>query len=579
MRSASSRSGCGCSAGRTSIPTTCGRPSPRQHRARHLFDRLQRHGAAVEQHHVASAIRPFCCFRPSTRRAAASRRRSAPHQQRRRSGAGTRLRRPSRRGARLRAGRARPTLARRDTGPATAQTLGSLAQSLQSFNGQVYQALGRPGLLPSLSVLRDGPDGDRLRHRPARGSRGRGRALRGGPHVPLVANSIQMSRLMHFSVWRMMRSYVDIFGRAAAMAAAVYGERLALVHLGVPLGLRLAALVVGGTLVYLLVTMVVAPNLLRDVRDGLLRRRVVTAGRDLDDTARLPLALEAEWTDRLRFGPDRRRDTCTTAGCALQPAVPRRTDDRGGSRSCRFRHLRRVGMARRRLRARGVPALPRWPPAARAAVYSGGGIGLKSGTATGSQRSARSFRPVRRVELFVRRLGAGLGRRARRRQPDARLLARLRAVCRARSIGATGRSGSPRVGNCALRRGLDRTRRRRVGRDHCGSLCAGQARCAAQLPGRRCGSSSPLRARTLLVLAQPAAGAPCGPAHGQASQGSAPPTSPCSARAAARSSRWHARSCSTSSSRAAVYEFSSRSRSPRPPSPLPCPPSCASTQR
>ena len=95
--------------------------------------------------------------------------------------------------------------------------------------------------------------------------------------ILLVANSIQMSRLMHFSVWRMMRSYVDIFGRAAAMAAAVYGERLALVHLGVPLGLRLAALVVGGTLVYLLVTMVVAPNLLRDVRDGLLRRRVVTA--------------------------------------------------------------------------------------------------------------------------------------------------------------------------------------------------------------------------------------------------------------------------------------------------------------
>ena len=164
---------------------------------------------------------------------------------------------------------------------------------------------------------------------------------------------------------------------------------------------------------------------------------------------------------------------------------------------------------------RGVPA--RWPPAARAAVYSGG-IGRYSGTATGSQRSARSFRPVRRVELFVRRLGAGLGRRARRRQPDARLLARLRAVCRARSIGATGRSGSPRVGNCALRTGLDRTRRRRVGRDHCGPLRAGQARCAAQLPGRRCGSL-PLCVPNSPGAGQPAAGAPCGPAHGRRRRG------------------------------------------------------------
>jgi O-antigen/teichoic acid export membrane protein len=156
-------------------------------------------------------------------------------------------------------------------------SLGGAAQSLQSFNGQVYQALGRPGLflrfLCFATALMVTGFGIGLLW----GVAGVAGSYAVARTILLVANSVQMSRLMHFSVWRMMRSYVDIFGRAAAMAAAVYGERLALIHLGVPLGVRLAALVVGGTLSYLLVTMVVAPNLLRDVRDGLLRRRVVTA--------------------------------------------------------------------------------------------------------------------------------------------------------------------------------------------------------------------------------------------------------------------------------------------------------------
>ena len=59
--------------------------------------------------------------------------------------------------------------------------------------------------------------------------------------------------------------------------------QLALIDLGVPLGARLAILIVGGVLVYLAVMVVAAPQLVRDAREGLLRRRMATAwsGRSL----------------------------------------------------------------------------------------------------------------------------------------------------------------------------------------------------------------------------------------------------------------------------------------------------------
>ena len=90
----------------------------------------------------------------------------------------------------------------------------------------------------------------------------------------LIANSVEMSRLMDFNLWRMFRSYVEVTARAAAMGAAVFAGRLALVHVGVPSGARLAILIVGGALFYLLLMRVVAPDLVRDARDGLLRRRL-----------------------------------------------------------------------------------------------------------------------------------------------------------------------------------------------------------------------------------------------------------------------------------------------------------------
>jgi O-antigen/teichoic acid export membrane protein len=156
-------------------------------------------------------------------------------------------------------------------------SVGGAIGSLQAFNGQVYQALGKPGLFLRFTCfatavmvtafvvgLRWGIVG-------IAGSYAVARA------IMLIVNSVQMSRLMGFSLWRMTRSYLEIIGRAAATGAVVFAARAALIHLGVSVGARLAVLIVGGILVYFVLTLLLAPEVVRDARSGLFRRRVVPA--------------------------------------------------------------------------------------------------------------------------------------------------------------------------------------------------------------------------------------------------------------------------------------------------------------
>ena len=155
-------------------------------------------------------------------------------------------------------------------------SVGGAAQSLQAFNGQVYQALGRPGLFLrflcfSTAVMVSGFGIGLIW-----GVVGVAGSYAVGRTIVLVANSIQMSRLMNFDLSRILRSYVEINGRAAAMGAAVYVGHSALVGLGVPVGARLAVLVTGGAVLYLVLTWFLAPEVLRDARDGIRRRRTAT---------------------------------------------------------------------------------------------------------------------------------------------------------------------------------------------------------------------------------------------------------------------------------------------------------------
>jgi O-antigen/teichoic acid export membrane protein len=156
-------------------------------------------------------------------------------------------------------------------------SLGGAAGSLQAFNGQVYQALGRPGLYLRFLFFATGVMVTGFLVGLKWGIVGVAGSYAVARTINLLTNSVQMSRLMNFSLWRMLSSYLEIVGRAAAMGAVVYAGRLALIDLGVSVGLRLVILVAGGLLFYLGLTMLVAPGLVRDARDGLLRRRVATA--------------------------------------------------------------------------------------------------------------------------------------------------------------------------------------------------------------------------------------------------------------------------------------------------------------
>jgi O-antigen/teichoic acid export membrane protein len=155
--------------------------------------------------------------------------------------------------------------------------VGAAVGSLQAFNGQVYQALGKPGLFLRFMCFATAVMFSAFVVGLKWGVVGVAGSYAVARTIMLIVNSVQMSRLMDFDLWRMTRSYLAIIFRAAAMGAVVFAARSALIDLGLPGGIRLVILIVGGTLVYLGLTVLLAPAVVQDVRDGLLRRRVATA--------------------------------------------------------------------------------------------------------------------------------------------------------------------------------------------------------------------------------------------------------------------------------------------------------------
>ena len=155
--------------------------------------------------------------------------------------------------------------------------VGGAVGSLQAFNGQVYQALGKPGLFLRFTCFATAVMVCAFVVGLKWGVVGVAGSFAVARTIMLIVNSVQMSRLMDFDLWRMTRSYLAIIGRAAAMGAVVYAARSALIDLGLPTGIRLVVLIVGGTLIYIGLTLLLAPTVVRDIRDGLRRRRVATA--------------------------------------------------------------------------------------------------------------------------------------------------------------------------------------------------------------------------------------------------------------------------------------------------------------
>jgi len=154
-------------------------------------------------------------------------------------------------------------------------SLAGAAQSLQAFHGQVYQALGLPGLFLRFMYFSTGITFSAFVIGLHWGVAGVAGSFAAARTIVLIANTIQMSRLVKSSLWRIMRSYLAVLWRAGAMAAAVYAGRIALQHGGVPIGLRLVVLSVAGALLYIALTAIAAPEIVREART-LFRRRVVT---------------------------------------------------------------------------------------------------------------------------------------------------------------------------------------------------------------------------------------------------------------------------------------------------------------
>jgi O-antigen/teichoic acid export membrane protein len=155
-------------------------------------------------------------------------------------------------------------------------SVGGVAQSLQAYNGQVYQALGLPGRFLRFMYFSTGVTFSAFVVGLHWGVSGVAGSFAVARSIVLIANTVQLSPLVELSIWRVFRSYAALIARAGVMAAAVAAVRLALIHLGVPAGPRLAALVAVGGAVYLALTLVVAPELVRDLRSGLRGRVPVT---------------------------------------------------------------------------------------------------------------------------------------------------------------------------------------------------------------------------------------------------------------------------------------------------------------
>jgi O-antigen/teichoic acid export membrane protein len=148
-------------------------------------------------------------------------------------------------------------------------SLGGVAQSLQAFNGQVYQALGLPGLFLRFMFFSSGVTFSAFVIGLHWGVAGVAASFATARTIVLFANTIQLSRLVELGLWRTIRSCVAVVWRAGAMAAAAYVCRLALLHLGLGPAPRLALTGLGGAAFYFALTVLTAPELVRDLRRSL----------------------------------------------------------------------------------------------------------------------------------------------------------------------------------------------------------------------------------------------------------------------------------------------------------------------
>jgi O-antigen/teichoic acid export membrane protein len=153
-------------------------------------------------------------------------------------------------------------------------SLGGVASCLQAYNGNVYQALGRPGRFLRFMCFSTAVTFSAFVIGLQWGIVGVAGSFAAARWIVLMVNTLGMSRLTSLNPLRPFGSYVAVLVRAGVMAVVVALGRLALLDSHVAAAPRLVLLIAAGITVYALVTLVAAPQIVRDIRTGLARRRV-----------------------------------------------------------------------------------------------------------------------------------------------------------------------------------------------------------------------------------------------------------------------------------------------------------------
>jgi len=151
-------------------------------------------------------------------------------------------------------------------------SLAGVAQSLQSFNGNVYQARGRPGLFLKFMLFSTAVTFGAFVIGLHWGVAGVAGSFAVARTIVLVVNTFQLCRIIELSVVRTLRSYLEIVWKAILMGLVVYGARHALVDWGLPAWARLIVLTILGACVYFGLVARWSPDLIAEIR-AVLRRR------------------------------------------------------------------------------------------------------------------------------------------------------------------------------------------------------------------------------------------------------------------------------------------------------------------
>lgn len=151
-------------------------------------------------------------------------------------------------------------------------SVAGVAQSLQAYNGILYQALGRPGRFLRFMCFSTTVTFTSFVIGLHWGIVGVAGSFAVARWTVLVVNTLGVSRVTGLNPLRPFRAHAAVIARAGVMAAALAAGRLALIDLGLSAAPRLVSLIVAGMVLYFLLTLIAAPQVLRDVRTGLRGR-------------------------------------------------------------------------------------------------------------------------------------------------------------------------------------------------------------------------------------------------------------------------------------------------------------------